>query len=115
MSAIPLGTTVVSTSGTTVTISNNISNLGASSKVTGTSGTTKFTLQVLPTGLVIGASVGDTTTPSAIPSGRKVSAIQGNTVTINGSVTVKINDNIVFGFVGQADTIAFGFVGQGDT
>ena len=114
-SAIPTGTTVVSATDSTVTISGAVTNLGAAATSIAASGsaTLTFLSGSLPSKLAKGASVTDTTNTLAIPAGTTVTACSGNpcssgtTVTLSNKVTVAAKDAIAFGFVGQGDQIAF--------
>jgi Flp pilus assembly protein TadG len=120
-SAIPKGTTVVSATGTTVTLSALVSNLGTAptSAATSNTATLTFASGAPPAGLAQGASVADSTIASAIPAGTTVTAVvtgggrrstcvSGSTcVTLSANVTVAKGDTIAFGFVGQRDQIAF--------
>jgi Flp pilus assembly protein TadG len=112
-SAIPAGTTVVSATDSTVTLSAAVNNLGTAATSTAASNTETLTFLSgsLPSKLATGASVSDTA--SAIPAGTTVSGCSANpcssgtTVTLSKQVTVAKGDTIAFGFVGQGDQIAF--------
>lgn len=113
-SAIPAGTTVSSTTSTTVTISKNV---GDGLELTTNAATTNNNVLFFgsSTGVAVGMSVSDITHSSDIPSGTTVTGLLGAHVIISNKVTVPSGDSISFGGVANGDTISFGGVTKGDT
>jgi hypothetical protein len=124
-SAIPSGTTIVSISGNTVTISNSIGH-----SVTGTTnGATNKSTKLTFNSLTGTPTTGMTVTGSGVAANTTVTSVSGTTVTISqqasvasgttitfSSNNVATGDTIVFSKdVASGDTISFGGVGCGDT
>ena len=126
-SAIPSGTTVVSFTATTVTLSSAVVPVPDSTTAQTKKGNTTLTFASVPASVTPGATV----TGAGIASGTTVSKVTATTVTISKGTTATINigegitfsgdsvaigDTITFSTdVASGDTITFGGVGCGDT
>ena len=78
--AIPTGTTVVSKTGTTVTVSNPVTGTVAATHTTSAAtdgGSTTLNFASVPARMQIGMTVTDTTSPAAIPTGTTVVSTTG--------------------------------------
>ena len=69
------------------------------------------TFASLPATVVLGLSAYNLTNPAASGSGRRIASVSGNTITLNGNMTVASGDRI--GFISEGDAIQF--VGNGVT
>jgi hypothetical protein len=87
---IPAGTTIVSTSGTTITMSNNATANGAvTTAYTFTAFTVAGSPTVTPTGSINGLVAGQVVTGAGIPAGTKIDTLDNSgTVTLTANATV---------------------------
>ncbi|HEX3882846.1 MAG TPA: Ig-like domain-containing protein [Stellaceae bacterium] len=119
-SAIPVGTTVASTSGATVTLSASVASAvtngdniafyrtpvdSAATSAATTMGGDVLTFASVPGDVLQGMVVVDLTNPAAFPAGTTIAAVGTGTLTLSGNVAAT---------VGSGDTIAFYQPGEVD-